>query len=155
MESIKKVTAGTVTNKKILQQKYSTNLFGLSRKQWSNILDHAETIITNTLVVITFGVMPFVALFMAWFGRCLWPMTVDDFKEECPLDGLVDEVNQEYIDFDNAYEKLLNNFKEFYYEELTEGEKVQIENDHVGLLNEIGTFLRQKRYSRRNKLWAN
>lgn len=71
MESIKKVTAGTVTNKKILQQKYSTNLFGLSRKQWSNILDHAETIITNTLVVITFGVMPFVALFMAWFGRCL------------------------------------------------------------------------------------
>ena len=38
-------------------------------------------------------------------------MTVDDFKEECPLDGLVDEVNQEYIDFDNAYEKLLNNFK--------------------------------------------
>ena len=82
-------------------------------------------------------------------------MTVDDFKEECPLDGLVDEVNQEYIDFDNAYEKLLNNFKEFYYDELTEGEKIQIENDHVGLLNEMGTFLRQKRYSRRNKLWAN
>lgn len=79
-------------------------------------------------------------------------MTVDDFKKECPLDGLVDEVNQEYIDFDNAYEKLLNNFKEFYYDELTEGEKVQIENDHVGLLNEMGTFLRQKRYSRRNKL---
>lgn len=71
MESIKKVTAETVTNKKILQQKYSTNLFGLSRKQWSYILDHTETIITNTLVVITFGVMPFVALFMAWFGRCL------------------------------------------------------------------------------------
>lgn len=79
-------------------------------------------------------------------------MTVDDFKKECPLDGLVDEVNQEYIDFDNAYEKLLNNFKEFYYDELTEGEKFQIENDHVGLLNEMGTFLIQKRYSRRNKL---
>lgn len=79
-------------------------------------------------------------------------MTVDDFKKECPLDGLVDEVNQEYIDFDNAYEKLLNNFKEFYYDELTEGEQIQIENDHVGLLNEMGTFLRQKRYSRRNKL---
>lgn len=71
MESIKKVTAETVTNKKILQQKYSTNLFGLSRRQWSDILDHTETIITNTLVVITFGVMPFVALFLAWFGRCL------------------------------------------------------------------------------------
>ena len=79
-------------------------------------------------------------------------MTVDDFKEECSLDGLVDEVNQEYIDFDNAYEKLLNNFKEFYYDELTESEQIQIENDHVGLLNEMGTFLRQKRYSRRNKL---
>lgn len=79
-------------------------------------------------------------------------MTVDDFKKECPLDGLVDEVNREYIDFDNAYEKLLNNFKEFYYDELTEGEQIQIENDHVGLLNEMGTFLRQKRYSRRNKL---
>lgn len=79
-------------------------------------------------------------------------MTVDDFKKECPLDGLVDEVNQEYIDFDNAYEKVLNNFKEFYYDELTEGEKVQIENDHVGLLTEMGTFLQQKRYSRRNKL---
>lgn len=79
-------------------------------------------------------------------------MTVDDFKKECPLDGLVDEVNREYIDFDNAYEKLLNNFKEFYYDELTDGEKIQIENDHVGLLNEMGTFLRQKRYSRRNKL---
>lgn len=71
MESIKKVTAETVTNKKILQQKYSTNLFGLSRKQWSNIIDRTETIITNTLVVITFGVMPFVGLFLAMFARCL------------------------------------------------------------------------------------
>lgn len=79
-------------------------------------------------------------------------MTVDDFKKECPLDGLVDEVNQEYIDFDNAYEKLLNNFKEFYYDELTEGEQIQIENDHVGLLTDMGTFLQQKRYSRRKKL---
>lgn len=79
-------------------------------------------------------------------------MTVDDFKKECPLDGLVDEVNQEYIDFDNAYEKLLNNFKEFYYDELTDGEKIQIENDHVGLLTDMGTFLQQKRYSRRKKL---
>lgn len=71
MESIKKVTAETVTNKKILQQKYSTNLFGLSRKQWSNIIDRTETVITDVLVVTTFGIMPFVALFLAWFGRCL------------------------------------------------------------------------------------
>lgn len=71
MESIKKVTAETVTNKKNLQQKYSTNLFGLTRKQWSKILDQVETIITNALVVITFGLMPFVGLFLAMFARCL------------------------------------------------------------------------------------
>ena len=70
MELNKKMTAGTVINFKS-HKKYSTNLFGLSRSQWSDILDHTETIITNTLVVITFGLMPFVALFLAWFGRCL------------------------------------------------------------------------------------
>lgn len=69
MELNKKMTAGTVINSKS-QRKYSTNLFGLTRKQWSKILDNAETIITNTLVVITFGVMPFVGLFLAMFARC-------------------------------------------------------------------------------------
>ena len=70
MELNKKMTAGTVINFKA-HKKYSTNLFGLSRKQWSNIIDRTETVITNTLVVITFGLMPFIALFMAWFWRCL------------------------------------------------------------------------------------
>ncbi len=70
MKQIKKVVGETTTHKKITHKKYSTNLFGLSRKQWSNIIDHAETIITNTLVVITFGVMPFVGLFLAMFARC-------------------------------------------------------------------------------------
>lgn len=69
MELNKKMTAGTVINFKA-HKNYNTNLFGLTRKQWSNILDHAETIITNTLVVITFGVMPFVGLFLAMFWRC-------------------------------------------------------------------------------------
>lgn len=69
MELNKKMTARTVINFKA-HKKYSTNLFGLSRSQWSDILDHVETIITNTLVVITFGLMPFVALFLAMFGRC-------------------------------------------------------------------------------------
>ena len=69
MELNKKMTAGTVINFKA-HKNYNTNLFGLTRKQWSNILDHAETIITNTLVVITFGVMPFVGLFLAMFARC-------------------------------------------------------------------------------------
>ena len=71
MKKIKKVVEGTTTHKKITHKKYRTNLFGLSRKQWSNIIDRTETVITNALVVITVGVMPFVALFLAWFGRCL------------------------------------------------------------------------------------
>ena len=70
MTNNKKMTAGTVINFKA-QKKYSTNLFGLSRKQWSNILDRTETVITNVLVVITFGVMPFIGLFLAMFWRCL------------------------------------------------------------------------------------
>ena len=69
MTNNKKMTAGTVINQK-LQKKYSTNLFGLSRREWSKILDNAEAIITNTLVIITFGVMPFVGLFLAMFARC-------------------------------------------------------------------------------------
>lgn len=70
MELNKKMTAGTVINSK-LQKKYSTNLFGLSRKQWSNIIDRVENAITDVLVVTTFGILPFVGLFLAWFGRCL------------------------------------------------------------------------------------
>lgn len=47
------------------------NLFGISRKKWSQIIDDIENAVVNTLVVATFGIMPFVALFLAWFGRCL------------------------------------------------------------------------------------
>ena len=70
MEEIKNVVEETTTHEKT-HQKYSTNLFGLSRKQWSNIIDRVENAITDVLVVTTFGIMPFVALFLAWFGRCL------------------------------------------------------------------------------------
>lgn len=70
MELNKKMTAGTVINQKS-QKKYSTNLFGLSRKQWSDIIDRVENAITDVLVVTTFGILPFVGLFLAWFGRCL------------------------------------------------------------------------------------
>ena len=69
MTNNKKMTAGTVINFKS-HKKYSTNLFGLSRREWSRVLDNAEAIITNTLVVITFGVMPFIGLFLAMFWRC-------------------------------------------------------------------------------------
>ena len=70
MELNKKMTAGTVINSKS-QRKYSTNLFGLSRSQWSDIIDRVENAITDVLVVTTFGILPFVGLFLAWFGRCL------------------------------------------------------------------------------------
>ena len=70
MELNKKMTAGTVINFKA-HKKNSTNLFGLSRKQWSNIIDRVENAITDVLVVTTFGILPFVGLFLAWFGRCL------------------------------------------------------------------------------------
>ena len=66
MKKIKNVVGETTTHKK-----YSTNLFGLSRKQWSNIIDRVENAITDVLVVATFGILPFVGLFLAWFGRCL------------------------------------------------------------------------------------
>lgn len=71
MKKIKNVVGETTTHKKITHQKYSTNLFGLSRKQWSKIIDRVENAITDVLVVTTFGILPFVGLFLAWFGRCL------------------------------------------------------------------------------------
>lgn len=71
MNATKKATIAVVANKNQHQNYNTKNLFGLSRKQWSKILDHTETIITNVLVVITFGVMPFIGLFLAMFWRCL------------------------------------------------------------------------------------
>ena len=72
MNATKKATIAVVASNKNHRPNYNTkNLFGLSRKQWSKILDRLESVIVNTLVVITFGVMPCVALFLAMFGRCL------------------------------------------------------------------------------------
>ena len=71
MNTTKKATIAVAANQKHRPNYNTKNLFGLSRKQWSKILDHTETIITNTLVVITFGLMPFVGLFLAMFARCL------------------------------------------------------------------------------------
>ena len=47
------------------------NLFGLSRRTWEKIINKAEDITVSALVVITFGIMPFVGLFLAMFARCL------------------------------------------------------------------------------------
>ena len=71
MNATKKATIAVAAQQKHRPNYNTKNLFGLSRKQWSKILDHTETIITNTLVVITFGLMPFIGLFLAMFWRCL------------------------------------------------------------------------------------
>ena len=70
MNATKKATIAVAAQQKHRPNYNTKNLFGLSRKQWSDILDHTETIITNTLVVITFGLMPFIGLFLAMFARC-------------------------------------------------------------------------------------
>ena len=71
MELNKKMTAGTVINFKAHKNYNTKNLFGLSRKQWEKIINKAEDITVSALVVITFGIMPFVGLFLAMFARCL------------------------------------------------------------------------------------
>ncbi len=43
------------------------NLFGLSRKQWSRIIDDVEA----NIIASIFGALTFIALIMAWFGWCL------------------------------------------------------------------------------------
>ena len=70
MNATKKATIAVAAQQKHRPNYNTKNLFGLSRKQWSKILDRLESVIVNTLVVITFGVMPFVGLFLAMFARC-------------------------------------------------------------------------------------
>ena len=64
----KKATAGTVANQNqyypSITRKY---LFGLTRSQWSVILDNLEC----DLVVGGFALLTFISLILAWFGECL------------------------------------------------------------------------------------
>ncbi len=71
MTATKKATIAVVAKQNYRPNYNTKNLFGLSRKKWSKILDRLESVIVNTLVVITFGVMPFIGLFLAMFWRCL------------------------------------------------------------------------------------
>ncbi len=64
----KKATAGTVAKSKkdnpIITQ---TNLFGLSRKTWSRIIDTTEAVLFTAIgaSILFYGIV------MMWFGRCL------------------------------------------------------------------------------------
>ena len=71
MTATKKATIAVVANQKHRPNYNTKNLFGLSRKRWSNILNRVENAIISTLVVITFGLLPFIGLFLAMFWRCL------------------------------------------------------------------------------------
>ena len=71
MNATKKATIAVAANQKHRPNYNTKNLFGLSRKQWERIINKAEDITVNALVVITFGIMPFVGLFLAMFARCL------------------------------------------------------------------------------------
>ena len=66
MLATKKATIAVVANQKS-QKKYNTNLFNLSRKQWSRILDKAEGII----LLSAFSVLFALSWFLAFFARCL------------------------------------------------------------------------------------
>lgn len=69
MELNKKMTAGTVINFKA-HKNYNTNLFGLTRKQWSRILDVLDKV-EGIIVLSAFGVLFVLSWFLAFFGRCL------------------------------------------------------------------------------------
>ncbi len=64
----KKATAVTVANSKKDNPIITHNLFGLSRKTWSRIIDTTEAVLFTAIgaSILFYGV------FMMWFGRCLW-----------------------------------------------------------------------------------
>lgn len=64
----KKATAGTVaTQNQYYPSITRKNLFGLTRSQWSIILDNLECY----AIVGGFAVLTFISLVLAWFGECL------------------------------------------------------------------------------------
>ena len=71
MTATKKATIAVVANNKNNRPNYNTkNLFGLSRKQWSRILDVLDKV-EGFIVLSAFSVLFVLSWFMAFFGRCL------------------------------------------------------------------------------------
>ncbi len=70
MNETKKATIAVVANQKHRPNYNTKNLFGLSRKKWSRILDVLDKV-EGIIVLSAFGVLFVLSWFLAFFGRCL------------------------------------------------------------------------------------
>lgn len=70
MNATKKATIAVVANQKHRPNYNTKNLFGLSRKKWSRILDVLDKV-EGIIVLSAFGVLFVLSWFLAFFGRCL------------------------------------------------------------------------------------
>mgnify|MGYP004687089537 FL=1 len=70
MTATKKATIAVVANQKHRPNYNTKNLFGLSRKKWSRILDVLDKV-EGIIVLSAFGVLFVLSWFLAFFGRCL------------------------------------------------------------------------------------
>lgn len=70
MNATKKATIAVVAKQNYRPNYNTKNLFGLSRKKWSRILDVLDKI-EGIIVLSAFGVLFVLSWFLAFFGRCL------------------------------------------------------------------------------------
>ena len=70
MTATKKATIAVVAQQKHRPNYNTKNLFGLSRKQWSRILDVLDKV-EGFIVLSAFSVLFVLSWFLAFFGRCL------------------------------------------------------------------------------------
>lgn len=70
MNATKKATIAVVANQKHRPNYNTKNLFGLSRKKWSRILDVLDKV-EGIIVLSAFSVLFVLSWFLAFFGRCL------------------------------------------------------------------------------------
>ena len=70
MNATKKATIAVVAQQKHRPNYNTKNLFGLSRKQWSRILDVLDKV-EGFIVLSAFSVLFVLSWFLAFFGRCL------------------------------------------------------------------------------------
>ena len=70
MNATKKATIAVVAKQKHRPNYNTKNLFGLSRKKWSRILDVLDKV-EGIIVLSAFGVLFVLSWFLAFFGRCL------------------------------------------------------------------------------------
>ena len=70
MNATKKATIAVAAQQKHRPNYNTKNLFGLSRKKWSRILDVLDKV-EGIIVLSAFGVLFVLSWFLAFFGRCL------------------------------------------------------------------------------------